>query len=117
MTLAVLMSVGDKCLSICFHTLAQLFSPSSSVSRNDRIPLSLIDSRSRDAKDLDQYGELLQTLRLSKNCNIALDLKVVVHPDIFITVKRITTKNGHLKPRDLELLNFNDLTNNPTRFI
>jgi len=79
MTIDVLMSVDNKCFLMRIHTLAQLLSQSSSVFRSSRISLSSIDSRSRDAKAHDQYGELSQWLELSQNCDIALNLK-----DIFI---------------------------------
>jgi len=77
MTLAILMSMDNKCFLMRVHTLAQLFSPSSSVAKNNRIPLSLIVSRIHDAKAPDQYGEFLQWLGSSKKCDISFDLKVV----------------------------------------
>jgi len=76
-TLTVLMSVDDKCFSIRVHTLVQLFSPSISVVRINSVSLSLIDSRNRDVKFPDQYGELLQWFGSSNSCDIAFDLKVV----------------------------------------
>merc|ERR1740124_708578 len=71
------MSVDNTCFLMRVLTLAQLFSPSNSVSKNDRISISSIDSHSRDTKAPDQYGVLLQWLGSSKNCNIVFDLKVI----------------------------------------
>ena len=113
MTLAVLMSMDDKCFSIRVHTLTQLFSPSSSVARNHRISLSSIDSRSRDTKAPDQYGELSQWFGSSKNCDIAF----FHYSDVLILVKCIASKNGHLKRRDFGLRTLNGSTYNMAIFI
>jgi len=75
--------------------------------------LSLTDSRSDDAKAPDQYGELSQNyLAIQKLRHCPKSERGLHYPDVFIPVKCITTKNGHFKPRDLDLLTLNGCTDN-----
>jgi len=90
MTLVVFIYFDDKGRSILVETLAQLFYPSNSVARKDKISDSAIDSRNLDANAPDQYGELLQFLGFSKDCSVVFDRKAVFAILIYLSPSRVS---------------------------